>query len=778
MKNVKIYLLIVMCLSLFCLSACDENVMNYIDDIIGEATSDTEAEADIGEESNETSVESESEIIGEAQLDDAVPYTESQQFSEEAEKSLEELREEMAAVPSVPSIFGTAYIAYFDNSDISGLPQSDLDTWLPDAIRIFNDSAEASEYLRFATDKQYPFLAEIDKAHIVGEEGWVYCIVAQDPNSSVSVSSVETGEVLYRSKNGDPILVLFDGDPYESIVLVTIKTAEGNEYNWSPTLSELSLPNSGYPNVLMGENHEILSWDFGHSFDDVGFDFKEWLDQDWLGLTTNGLASVENGTSWSYKNEDNNTDYILSFNITENDFLYDYKGEVILQCFYDGSDEVQAEWRGWWRVETALELPSLLYASDMSLVSGADMAAYEDISNVWGKFWLLAPQSGNNILLVDEDCISGETDHSVLPIFPEGECSVMLDPVQGYAVENMPENDAVLPYTESQQFSADAGTSIDALREEMVTLPSEPAVFSMGYIGYYEYNEETGIDFGQWFEHAAAPLAAQYPFISEIDAAHTVGESGHLYCIMAHDYASAISVQDMENGDVLYQSENGDPILVFCSHNGDAHIADTVVAITTTDGHIYAWEAKLDEWVFPNILVGESRRLLSWDMSNTLYDTGFDYDAWYEMGWGGLTAVGLAQDENGNSWGYTEWDSNVSYTFNFRIAEHEGYDGDVTVECYYADSDKVQAEWYGFWRMETEPEKASTLYVDMSLINGEDMAAFESRAKISESYKLLAPMSGEQMMLVADEQGSALLPIFTEGYQSAELYWIDPYAVG
>lgn len=59
----------------------------------------------------------------------------------------------------------------------------------------------------------------------------------------------------------------------------------------------------------------------------------------------------------------------------------------------------------------------------------------------------------------------------------------------------------------------------------------------------------------------------------------------------------------------------------------------------------------------------------------------------------------------------------LGYTFKFRLSEHEGYDCDVVVKCYYADSDKIQAEWYGFWRIETELEKASTLFVDMSLIN-------------------------------------------------------------
>lgn len=325
-------------------------------------------------------------------------------------------------------------------------------------------------------------------------------------------------------------------------------------------------------------------------------------------------------------------------------------------------------------------------------------------------------------------------------------------------------------YISSSHFSNAAGTSIDVLREEMVKLPSEPAVFGMAYLGYFEYIEETGIDFNQWFYHAAAPLAEYYPFITEIDEAHTIGTEGHLYCVIAQDYASSISVNSIENGELLYQSENGDPILIFCNLDGDAAKADTVVTIKTVDGNEYQWEPMLDNMGFPNILVGDERRLLSYDLGNVLFDTGFDAEDWLANGWCGPTAAGLAYDDYGTNWWVSTWDNSISYCLSFYLieSENDSYDGEVVLECFYAGDSTVQAQWQGWWRIETEMEQPSRLYLDLMLLNGADMAAFENASVVSESYLAMVPLSEDYLLLVADDVGTAL-PIFPEGAQTVEL---------
>lgn len=326
--------------------------------------------------------------------------------------------------------------------------------------------------------------------------------------------------------------------------------------------------------------------------------------------------------------------------------------------------------------------------------------------------------------------------------------------------------------TESQQFSSDADTSIDLLREK---IGKSKALFGMAYIGYFDgaATDETRIDFGQWFQATSSPLVTEYPFVSEIDKNHTVGTNGHLYCIIAKDDNSSISVNRIGNDNPIYTAQNGDPILVFCNIDGDAKKADTVVTIKNADGAEYHWKPTLDDVGFPNLLIGDERELLSWDFTATSTpDTGFDLEGWLVEGWRGPTAVGLAYDESGTDWWISTWDNSVSYCLSFYLNESNKYDGEVMLECFYEGNSAVQAKWEGSWRIETEPETASRLYVDMKLTGGANKASFESAATVSESYLALIPQTGNNLLLVADDR-SAICPIFPEGVQAVELTRAD-----
>lgn len=243
----------------------------------------------------------------------------------------------------------------------------------------------------------------------------------------------------------------------------------------------------------------------------------------------------------------------------------------------------------------------------------------------------------------------------------------------------------------SPQFSNEAGTSIDVLREEMVALPSSPAVFGMAYIDYFEDTEESDTGFANWFYNASSHLAKYYPFISEIDEAHTIGKTGHLYCIIAQDYDSAISVNSIKSGELLYHSENGNPILIFSNHDGDAKKADTIVTIKTSNGDEYKWEPTLDDLGHPNILIEDERKLLSWDFTPNS-DAGFDLEGWLAKGWSGPTSAGLAYDSDGTDWFFSTWDNSVSYCLNFSLSESDTYDGEVLLEYFYVDDFIVQAQ--------------------------------------------------------------------------------------
>lgn len=320
---------------------------------------------------------------------------------------------------------------------------------------------------------------------------------------------------------------------------------------------------------------------------------------------------------------------------------------------------------------------------------------------------------------------------------------------------------APAPAVESQSFSSDAGVSIDVIREE---IGRSTALFGVAYIGYYEYIDATGIDFQQWLEGAASPTAAYYPFVTEIDQQHTVGEKGHVYCIIARDYGASIEVSDLD-GEMLYRAENGDPILLLCSSNGDAYTPDVVVTITTEDGAVCRWKPALNEMDFPQFLVGDERELLSWDFT-VVPDEGFDAEEWLSMGWSGVLDISIAGDD-GLDWWISSADGSVSYCLSFYPNGGDSNDGEVVLECFYADDFSAQANWQGWWRIETELDRPTRLYMDMMLMFGDDMSSVDGASVVSEAYLAMMHPSGERLLLVADN--GTILPVFQDGAQTAEL---------
>lgn len=182
--------------------------------------------------------------------------------------------------------------------------------------------------------------------------------------------------------------------------------------------------------------------------------------------------------------------------------------------------------------------------------------------------------------------------------------------------EELPEDDTDIPAKDvvtdakSQQFSNDAGTSIDVLREEITQTTT--AVFGVAYVGYLpsDLSQKEGDAFAQWLSEEADFLNTYYPFITEIDSDHTVGTEGNLYCIIARDYESAITVTATDTKEVLYHSENGDPILVFANWNEELRSQDIVITVTANNIN-YQWYPSLDQNGYPNLLIGPERELLS-----------------------------------------------------------------------------------------------------------------------------------------------------------------------
>lgn len=324
---------------------------------------------------------------------------------------------------------------------------------------------------------------------------------------------------------------------------------------------------------------------------------------------------------------------------------------------------------------------------------------------------------------------------------------------------------------ESQVFSTDAGTSIDVLREEFGRALS---MFGMAYIGYYDGTEE--LEFRQWYEQTASPLITSYQFIYEIDEAHTIGTSGHLYVVVA-PYDSSIEITTIDDNKVLYRSENGDPVLIFCNRNGDSSVADTTVTVKAADGTECTWMPTLDPLGFPDFIVGDQRQALSYDFRAGLtFGYEFNPEEYLRDGWLGANSYGLAGDDvlNVKSWTITMWDDekqtmvNFSLTFCPNPSSSGAYDGEAIMECFYENGYGVQANWQGWWRIETEPDQPTRLEMDLMLMYGDDMEHYEDVPFTSESYWVMMHPNGEVILLVP-ETGYSALPFMGVGVPGVEM---------
>ncbi|MBQ8610643.1 MAG: hypothetical protein IJ412_02930 [Oscillospiraceae bacterium] len=98
----------------------------------------------------------------------------------------------------------------------------------------------------------YPFVEEIPYDRLVETDGWeMYCIVPRDEDASVAVNqwlmreyggqvNGSTGNVLYRSESGEPILLLCNIDATVPNTDVTVTAPDGSWVNFHPSVTSYS----------------------------------------------------------------------------------------------------------------------------------------------------------------------------------------------------------------------------------------------------------------------------------------------------------------------------------------------------------------------------------------------------------------------------------------------------------------------------------------------------------------------------------------------------------
>lgn len=84
------------------------------------------------------------------------------------------------------------------------------------------------------------------------------------------------------------------------------------------------------------------------------------------------------------------------------------------------------------------------------------------------------------------------------------------------------------------------------------------------------------------------------------------------------------------------------------------------------------------------------------------------------------------------------------------------------------------AHWQGYWRIETELDRPSIIYMDMEFIGGEGMASSEVPEIIAGSYWAMIHPSGERLLLAVEDFYAPLLPMLSYDMPTAE-FSLDVY---
>ena len=162
--------------------------------------------------------------------------------------------------------------------------------------------------------------------------------------------------------------------------------------------------------------------------------------------------------------------------------------------------------------------------------------------------------------------------------------------------------------------------ALEALRDELVL---NDDLFAVAYFGFHGTQDaEMPVDPYEIMQEYAYLLCENMPFLKEIPADRIIGESGELYCIVPLDEDATVAVSkgywDEENqqgiyDDILYSSNTGEPILLFCNNTGWE--PDTQVYISGPSGEVF-WYPQTDDNGCTAPLRNDDREDLFYDFSS------------------------------------------------------------------------------------------------------------------------------------------------------------------
>ena len=299
--------------------------------------------------------------------------------------------------------------------------------------------------------------------------------------------------------------------------------------------------------------------------------------------------------------------------------------------------------------------------------------------------------------------------------------------------------------------------------------------FGVAYLGYvgglFEQGFESG--FPQWLQKTNEAMLEKYPFIAQIDSNHIIGGAGHLYCIVPVDEKTAVTVRRVDKNDsseTIYQSEIGDPVLLFANLDDIPSQADTQVVVTDSSGNSCKWNPTLDAQnrIVPNIELDGNYTLFDF----TEYgwqDTPSYLAPWLADNWEGMKAAALADNGWQTKITVKESDRNAYFALWFSSGDETG--GTVDLYWMYEDSDEFEEFWNGTWEIESVMEGPSYITFDLSLEWGKGDIDPGNPPRIQETYPALISPSGN--LLIGMGENGVCLPFMSQNTNTYILTWME-----
>lgn len=284
------------------------------------------------------------------------------------------------------------------------------------------------------------------------------------------------------------------------------------------------------------------------------------------------------------------------------------------------------------------------------------------------------------------------------------------------------------------------------------------AVVYLGYVGPSDKNSLT-----KWLKDNCADYLDQMPFILDIPRDRIIGLGhGDLFCIIPKDDNTSISVNHITWNyegdeitsiidDVLYRSDNAEPLLVFVEYDAWTSNPDTFIVIVANDGNMAQWYPTINDHADPILPYDSMENPLLMDLTiqyEYVYD---DYDEYCfgDSCWLPPTTLGLANSK----WTWDKWllelyfdDSDTNYRSSAYLYFREDETQDYILD------------YYGYWGM-----KDNCLELELYDYNGDH---------IKGCFPVIVDPSGENLLIEQDRVNRVKLPFFVNDEVSLNLTYL------